>query len=707
MGKTSWTAGLGLSIVAGCAGAPPPSSPSTSPEPTLLSEPTTVAAGGSKDTVPGPLFEVAGSCRRAHPGAGARRFGPVRTSSSVALAASGEAAQLRVLAYVADGDEPTLHTIDVTQGRQIALTALRGVPEQVLVLADGRVAVTLRQSSEVQILEPGAQAEAPLEARCAFQVPTEPVSLAESPDGGTLALTSAWARALTVLDATTLAARSQVQLPREPRSVVISDDGRRAFVAHVVNATLSVVDLHEPDATPRAIDLKMKPMVPGTRQQPRSGCQGFALVSSVEMPSEPSQVGPAPQAERPPVAVKPPPPAPAKPPPGPAPRTRPAGRLFAPFVTVDPGEATRQSSGYGDLNAPIPTEFSSISVLDAAAERLFTRTLAGVVPGGQPGSPGDAPASDCLLPRAAAYADGSLYVTCQGNNVLIEYDARTLDPARAESRRWKAPTGASGVAIDTVHKLAVVHGQFEHKLRIVNLQGGNGQEVPLKRLGKGGLSPEQERGRVLFHTTHDPRISSDGRACASCHPDGREDALTWSTPEGPRQTVMLQGRLQDSGPFGWNGSSATEADHLRHTFQRLGGTGLLDSEVKDLVAYLHGTRAPSPGRPTRWEQQRQARVARGREVFNSAETACASCHPGGATDGQTHQVMPVQGKNRLAAATLDTPSLRFIGASAPYFHDGRYTTLEAMLEASDHAMGYSLHLDREQRQALLAYLESL
>jgi hypothetical protein len=331
MGKTSWTAGLGLWIMAGCAGTPPPSSPSPPPEPTLLGEPTTVTAGGSKETQSGPLFEVAGSCRRAHPNTGARRFGPVRTSSSVALAASGEGAGLRVLAYVADGDEPTLHTVDVDSGRELALTTLRGVPEQVLVLADGRVAVTLRQSSEVQILEPGAQAQTPLEARCAFPVPTEPVSLAESPDGGTLALTSAWARALTVLDADTMAARSQVQLPREPRSVVISDDGHRAFVAHVVNATLSVVDLREPDPTPRAIDLKMKPMVPGTRQQPRSGCQGFALVSSVEMPSEPSQVGPAPQAERPPVAVKPPPPPPPPPPPGARPPHPPRGAPLCPL----------------------------------------------------------------------------------------------------------------------------------------------------------------------------------------------------------------------------------------------------------------------------------------------------------------------------------------------------------------------------------------
>ena len=31
------------------------------------------------------------------------------------------------------------------------------------------------------------------------------------------------------------------------------------------------------------------------------------------------------------------------------------------------------------------------------------------------------------------------------------------------------------------------------------------------------------------------RLSGDGRACASCHPDGRDDGLVWSTPNGPRQ----------------------------------------------------------------------------------------------------------------------------------------------------------------------------
>lgn len=713
--RASWVVGLGL-LAAGCAGKPQaPPAPPTASAPTVItqSEPAHIAGGDAAPSgAAGPLFSAAGSCRRAHPGVGARRFSPVRSSASVALAASGEGASLRVLAYVADGDEALLHTVDVAKGRALATTTLRGAPEQVLVLADGRVAVTLRQSSEVQILEPTASPEAPLEVRCALSVPTEPVALAESPDGKTLALTSAWAQALTIFEADTLDARAQVELPREPRAVVISDDGKRAFVAHVVNAVMSVVDLKETGAKPRAIDLAMKPLVNGMNHtKGRSGCQGFALTSAVDMPHDPSEVGPAPRGEQPPVSVTPRPPAPVAPTPGPAPRTRPAGRLFAPFVTVDPGETTRASAGYGNPSAAIPTEFSAVSVVDAAAERLFTRTVTGVIPHGQASTQGNIPSTDCLLPRAAAYADGSLFVACQGNDTLVEYDARAIDPARSERRRWKSSAGPGGVAVDTVHGLAVVHGAFDHKLSLIALRGDQPtREVALQRPGKRTLTAEQERGRILFHTAHDARISSDGRACASCHPDGREDALTWSTPEGPRQTLMLQGRLPDSAPYGWSGVSKTVEDHLQFTFQRLGGTGLPAEDTRAITAYLASTRAPRAGRPTRWEDQQKQQIDRGREIFASAEASCASCHPGGLSDGQNHTVSATMPPGRgaiPAKLALDTPSLRFIRASAPYFHDGRYGTLQEMLEAPDHAMGYALHLDREQRIALAAYLESL
>src|SRR6476646_846035 len=85
------------------------------------------------------------SCERRHPGVGAARLGALRQSGAVALAAAP--AKGGTLAYIADADEPTLHTVDIDSHREIAATRLRDRPEQVMVLADGRVAVTLRRAN--------------------------------------------------------------------------------------------------------------------------------------------------------------------------------------------------------------------------------------------------------------------------------------------------------------------------------------------------------------------------------------------------------------------------------------------------------------------------------------------------------------------------------------------------------------------------------
>ena len=75
-------------------------------------------------------------------------------------------------------------------------------------------------------------------------------------------------------------------------------------------------------------------------------------------------------------------------------------------------------------------------------------------------------------------------------------------------------------------------------------------------------------------------------------------------------------------------------------------------------------------------------------------------HAGGGTNGQAFSV----GGD---ATKFDTPSLRGISGTAPYFHDGRFETLDALLASPDHSMGKTLQLTRKDRIALTAYLETL
>lgn len=598
------------------------------------------------------------ACQRTNPGAGPLRLGHVQQGSPVALARLRD----RTIAYVADGDSHALLTMDVDAGRQLAATPLAGVPEQVLVLADGRVAVSLRDVNRVQILEPTA-VEDPLAPRCDVATPAEPVGLATTPNDAQLLVTSAWGGKLTSLSTDTLEHNYEVDLGREPRAVVVDDRGERAFVAHVVGAKMSVVDLGSDKHDVREIDLRVANPLKDPNAM-RAGCQGFALAKSIDIGGD-----------------------------------LPGGRLFAPMVTVDEGDPGVVSSGYGDSEFGVAAEAPLVSVIDAAAERTVTKSVL---------SSGQIHTEECLLPRSAAVSKGGLlYVTCLGNDALVEMDGRGVDPTRLERRRWLLPKGPTGVAIDDDGQRAVVWSQFDRALSIVSLEDKALIDRIWAERGAKSLPDELAKGRILFHQTDDSRISRDGRACASCHPDGREDALTWSTPVGARQTIMLAGRLKSTGPYSWLGTHDSVKVHVTTTFERLGGSGL-DEDNGDydaLLAYLEAMPQPSLA-GARVDPRHKALAEHGRELFFGAEQGCATCHQGATgTDGSAHDL-----KSASATDTenkFDTPSLRFVGGTAPYFHDGRYASLEQLLSAGDTSMGHTFHLPRRDVLALKAFLETL
>lgn len=666
----------------------------------LLTTACALSACGSSSPAPsapeqGSAKTTASSCQRTRPNTGPARLGAAREGSTVALAQNGA----DTIAYVADADDHLLLTIDVNAGTERAVTPLGGSPAQLLVLEDGRVAVTLRDKNRVQILEPGASSSDPLDSLCEVPVAAEPIGIAATPDDQQIVVTSAWGKRLTALDAASMNVAFEVPIAREPRAVLVDDNGTRAFIAHVVGAKMSVVDLTTDKHDVREIDLRAKAVERtfNAGNKLRGGCQGFALAKSVvaEDDDEPRFI------EKPLIKGEAP-----KPPPNTTPK--PKGRVFAPMVTVDPGELNIRSSGYGSSVALTPTEAPIVSVIDGAAERALTSN---VLPDGS------RPAGECLLPRAAAVSpsDGSLFVTCLGIDALLELDSRGIDPMRLERRRWSVPSGPTGVAIDGGGKRAVVWSQFDRELSVIKLDSEDSSEghvtrVATSRKAKSEITPEIAWGRRLFHRTDDPRIARDGRACASCHPDGREDALTWSTPDGPRQTIMLAGRTTSTAPFSWMGNHSDLRAHVKETLRRLGGMGLPDNpasfdELDALIAYLNSMRGPSV-EGARADEDQMKLVTKGKELFFEDAQGCATCHVGGSgTDSVKHDLGMASAVHGRGA--FDTPALRFVAGTAPYFHDGRYASLEELLIGSDGKMGHTLQLSRQDVTALRAYLETL
>lgn len=568
------------------------------------------------------------------------------------------------VAYVADADDRSVAVIAVDEEeKELSKVGLAGAPAMLLVLPGGAIVVTLRDTNEVALLEGGGTPESPLRVARTVKVAAEPFGLALTPDHQTVLVTSGWGHALTALDAATLAARFTVELPRDPRSVVVSDDGRHAYVAHATGPQVSVVDLTKVNAKEEGLaKISVEGEEDATSQDEmfasRHACQGFALAES----------------------------------------KLPKGRIFAPHMLAFTDALGGDTSGYGSSPGLAPEVFD-VAVIDEDRAKAMPASLA-------VSSLATGDETPCPLPRAAAAGkNGALYVTCLGSNALVEYDGASVDPHYAELRHWKLPSGPTALALDDEDAKAYVFSQLSHTLTTIALDVAGTLAIESLSLSEHApLDAKLARGRELFHTTDDPRISGDGRACASCHVDGREDSLVWASPDGKRQTPMLAGRLAKTAPYGWNGNAKDLSTHIAKTFSRLGGSGMKGEDEAALVAYIQSM--PVPVADDASGAARAAQIARGAKIFAAPETGCANCHgeDGKVPDGEQHDV-----KSRIsgdAKTKLDTPTLAFVGGTAPYFHDGRYASLRKLLVESDGKMGHTKQLSPQELDALEAFVRS-
>ncbi len=662
-------------------------------------------SGATPHAAPGVVADAKGSAGCSAPSAAAA-MAKSASSSTVALA---RVAGKRV-AYVADEDARAILTIDLDTQKQIAETPLDGTPAQVWVASDGRVLATLRDKSELVALAAAAP-EAPLTRLCSVATPAEPIAIASTPDDALVLVASGWGQRLTAFDVRSLAVAFEAKLPREPRSLVVADDGKTAFVSHAVGSIVSAVDLGGPkheshEIAMRGFDMGQLRAVKQQRESLRlmreraattaSGSDGAApMLSEMEKQLQQFERG-RPTCQGFALAKS----------------AAVSGRIFAPEVVVDPGDLDQRPDGYGDEQAP--TEAPAVAVIDEAARAPLLSSITIARNALQFGRRADARDArpECLLPRAATVDEKtkSLLVTCFGIDAVVAYDATAANPLVAERRRWTVGSGPTGVAVDTEKHRAVVWSQFDRTLSTFAILDDEVVDEKTKPLTvqKTAATPLREKlpaeyalGRILFHAAGDARIAADGRACASCHPDGRDDAITWATPEGPRRSIMLAGRATASAPYSWNGNEASLHGHLGNTFERLSGKGVRSIELDALVTYI--SQMPAPPRAAAPDK---AKADRGREIFTSREAGCATCHAGASfTDGRNHDVGSKHGADR--GASFNTPSLRFVGRTAPYFHDGRYANLRDLLTKSDGKMGHTKHLSNADLEALETYLETL
>jgi cytochrome c553 len=211
----------------------------------------------------------------------------------------------------------------------------------------------------------------------------------------------------------------------------------------------------------------------------------------------------------------------------------------------------------------------------------------------------------------------------------------------------------------------------------------------------GGAS-RRDTGHEMFHANPDGVTTI---SCASCHPEGGDDAHVWQfTDIGKRRTQTLQGDITDTAPFHWDGD-LEDLDHLMSKVfvERMGGAEQSEQRVSALTNWLRGVPAiPAP------ERVDEAAVARGKALYEDDKVACGNCHGGQQlSNGETVDV----GTGR----PFQVPSLRGIRNRAPFMHDGCAPTL---LDRFDPTCGGTDHgdltdLSEADLADLVAYLDTL
>jgi YVTN family beta-propeller protein len=234
------------------------------------------------------------------------------------------------------------------------------------------------------------------------------------------------------------------------------------------------------------------------------------------------------------------------------------------------------------------------------------------------------------------------------------------------------------------------------------------------------LNPTLLAGKELFNSASSPVLTNDNWiSCATCHFNGMMDSRTWlGFPDGPRNTPALFDIAQTM-PMHWSGDF-DELQDVEITIQNiqfgkgLTGKSAYDSlgephsgisvELDTLAVYLASLKSPS----SPYNSEKNI-IALGQSVFG--ELNCQTCHiPPFYTDHKLHDVGTgdhKKEKNSHGRSTaFDTPSLRGVWLTAPYFHNGSADDLEEVFQTGL-IHNISDEIENAELQALISFIMSL
>jgi len=388
------------------------------------------------------------------------------------------------------------------------------------------------------------------------------------------------------------------------------------------------------------------------------------------------------------------------------------------------------------------TDFSALSLFDGDGKSLARLSVTAVADDG--GAFGDVTSG----PRAMAFSpDGkfAFVVDTSSEDVLVvdatkRFESSLVRPLPGHQPEGIAVSSDGHLYVDerNTSDVAVLDFTMGDAGPVVSVEAGT-----IARLSHADPMPAQMRlGQHVFYSANSdelPLTQDHWVACATCHVEGRSDAVTWLFAQGPRDTPSNAGGMLETGFLFREAARNSVMDYWQTIDIEQGGhfpdptsadaVPALTADLEAVAAYVNYA-IPLPVPPSTLVP---SQVAQGSALFQTL--GCPGCHSGAAfTDSGKGNaaldltIMPVMhdvgtwvstGPNPDVATPdqlgdprpsgmFDTPTLRGVSDSAPYLHDGRAATLMDIFTTAPNMVGpAAVALSLDDKTALVAYLRSL
>lgn len=246
----------------------------------------------------------------------------------------------------------------------------------------------------------------------------------------------------------------------------------------------------------------------------------------------------------------------------------------------------------------------------------------------------------------------------------------------------KGPLVNGPRGLDVIGSKFYVALYFSDAVAAVDLEDKSYYPVKLIPLGPEPELTVQRRGEMLFHDAD--LCFQHWQSCASCHPDARVDGLNWDllndglgTPKN-NKSMLLTHRTPPSMA---EGVRATGEEGVRAGIRHIQFAVRPEEDAVAIDEYLKALE-PVPS-PHLVDGKLSAAAERGKAIFFRDDIGCATCHPEPLyTDLKMHNVGSKGQYDRKN--DFDTPTLVEVWRTAPYMHDGHYTSLMQLLTEGQH-----------------------